>query len=172
MKGLPTTSNNNSLPTTGKNQRGAVLIISLVMLTILTIIAMGTMTDTNLQTNMAKNNQISLSAFNSALSELRAQHESSANQGVIDGINYVKKLGYIKQTGTTFPIAQGDLLTTSANNPFSQEASISFIGNGNCGGEMVDVPGFIFEINSASELVTGKGSGISSNQTFGICHPQ
>lgn len=172
MSDLPTTRSYRSFPNKGKNQRGAVLIISLVMLTILTIIAVGTMTDTNLQTNMAKNNQIGLRAFNLTLSELRAQQESSANQGQIGGINYRKRLGQIQQTGTTYSIPQADLLTTSADNPFSQEGSISFIGNGNCGGEMIQVPGYIFEINTTSELITGKGSGISSDQTFGICHPE
>ena len=56
-----------------KTQRGAVLIVSLVMLTILTIIAVATTTDIGLQSNMARNSQIRINVFNLAHSGLRSQ---------------------------------------------------------------------------------------------------
>lgn len=62
------------IPAVGSyKERGAVLIVSLVMLTILTIIAVATTTDIGLQSNMARNSQIRMNVFNLAHSELRSQ---------------------------------------------------------------------------------------------------
>lgn len=172
MSGLSTTRSYHSLPTKRKSQRGAVLIISLVMLTILTIIAVGTMTDTNLQTNMARNSQISLRAFNLTLSELKAQFNASQANSQMNGAPYLDTLANVYQTQNPFTIPQADLLMTAADNPFTQDAVIRFVREGSCGGgNEIGATGLIFEVDSTSELVTGNGSGINSDQSFGLCYP-
>lgn len=172
MNGLSTTSSHCSFPSKGKNQRGAVLIISLVMLTILTIIALGTMTDTNLQTNMARNSQISLRAFNLTLSELKAQFKASQDNSPLNGGAYLETLADVYQTQNPFTLPQADLLMTAANNPFEQDVVIRFVREGVCGGgNEIGATGLIFEMDSTSELNTGAGSGINSDQSFGLCYP-
>lgn len=172
MNGLSTTSSYRSFPTRGKSQQGAVLIVSLVMLTILTIVAVGTMTDTNLQTNMARNSQISLRAFNLTLSELKAQFKASQDNSEMNGAPYLETLSKVYQSRDPFPLLPADLLMTSADNPFEQDIVIRFVREGVCGGgNEIGATGLIFEMDSTSELNTGNGSGISSDQSFGLCYP-
>ena len=172
MSGLSTIHSYHSLPTKRKSQRGAVLIISLVMLTILTIIAVGTMTDTNLQTNMARNSQISLRAFNLTLSELKAQFIASQNNSLMNGVPYLETLADIYQKRDPFPMLPADLLMDTADNPFEQDIVIRFVREDICGGgNEIGATGLIFEMDSTSEFNTGNGSGISSDQSFGLCYP-
>ena len=155
-----------------KSQQGAVLVVSLVMLTILTIIALGTMTDTNLQTNMARNSQISLRVFNLSLSELKAQFQASQNNSLMNGELYLQTLSDVYQNQGTFTIPQNDLLMTSADNPFQQNVDIRFVREGTCGGgNEIGATGLIFEMDSYSELDNGPGTGINSDQSFGLCYP-
>lgn len=152
-----------------KPQSGAVLIVSLVMLTILTIIAVGTITDTNLQANMARNSQISLRAFNVALSELKAQFQASRDNDLIDGASYQQTLSDVYQTETDFVVPLADLQMASADNPFTQTVTISFIREGICGGgNEIGGSALIYEINATSML---DNTGINSDQSFGICYP-
>jgi hypothetical protein len=153
----------------GNTQRGAVLIVSLVMLTILTIIAVGTITDTNMQSNMARNSQISLRAFNVALSELKAQFQASRDNDQIDGMAYQQLLSNIYQTNTDHVVESDDLLMNTEDNPFAQNVVISFIREGVCGGgNQIGGSALIFEINSTSSL---DNTGINSDQSFGVCYP-
>ena len=141
------------------------------MLTILTIIALGTITDTNLQANMARNSQISLRVFNIAMSELKAQFRASENNDQIDGKTYLQTLSDIYQTASIKQIPQDDLLMTD-NNPFTQDVVISFIREGNCGGgNEIGNTGLIFEMNSTSSLDNAGVKGINSDQLFGLCYP-
>lgn len=154
-----------------KAQSGAVLIVCLVMLTILTIIALGTITDTNLQTNMARNNQISLRVFNLSMSELKAQFRASENNDQMDGKPYLQTLSNVYQTDSTKQIPQDDLLMASAGNPLKQDVIISFVREGNCGGgNEIGNTALIFEMNSTASL-HADGSGINSDQSFGLCYP-
>ena len=151
-------------------QSGAVLIVSLVMLTILTIIAVGTATDIGFQSNMARNNQISLHAFNVALSELRGQYQASKDNHQINGIPYQQLLANIRQSTNSYPVEDADILMASEDNDFVQTVAISFVREGVCGGgNQVGNTALIFEMNSTSSL---ENTGISSNQTLGICYPK
>lgn len=152
-----------------KSQSGAVLIVSLVMLTILTIIAVGTITDTNLQANMARNSQISLRAFNVALSELKAQFQASRDNDQIEGMSYQQMLSDVYQRETDHQVLPADFQMASADNPFTQTVTISFIREGICGGgNEIGGSALIYEINATSML---DNTGINSDQSFGICYP-
>lgn len=152
------------------SQDGAVLIISLVMLTILTIIALGTATDIGLQSNMARNSQISLRAFNVSLSELQAQAQSSVNnEALTDGKRYLQVLSDVFQQNGEKNLVTADLKMPSGDNPFTQEFVVSFVREGVCGGgNQIGNTGLIFEMESSSKL---DNTGINSNQTFGVCFP-
>jgi Tfp pilus assembly protein PilX len=153
-----------------KSANGAVLIVSLVMLTILTIIAVGTMTDTNLQTNMARNSQISLRAFNVSLSELKAQFQASRDNDLINnGQTYQQVLSDVYQRETDHQLLPADLEMSGADNPFAQTVTISFLREGICGGgNEIGGSALIYEINATSML---DNTGINSDQSFGICYP-
>lgn len=153
-----------------KSANGAVLIVSLVMLTILTIIAVGTMTDTNLQTNMARNSQISLRAFNVALSELKAQFQASRDNDLINnGQSYQQVLSDVYQREQDHVLIPADLQMSGADNPFAQTVTISFLREGICGGgNEIGGSALIYEINATSML---DNTGINSDQSFGICYP-
>lgn len=161
-------------------QQGAVLIVCLVMLTILTIIAVGTISDTNLQANMARNSQLSLRVFNTTLSEIKGQFNASEQNHKIDGadtdpdaIRYQKILSNVYQTETDY-ILKSSELTVGTDNPFEQKAKISFIREGPCGGgNKIGASGLIFELSALTYLPnTGSAeTGIRSDQTFGVCYP-
>lgn len=153
-----------------KSEKGAVLIVSLVMLTILTIIALGTMTDTNLQANMARNSQISLRSFNVALSELKAQFQASRDNDQINGGQpYQQVLSDVYQRETDHELVPADFQMNGADNPFTQTVTISFLREGICGGgNEIGGSALIYEINATSML---DNTGINSDQSFGICYP-
>ena len=161
----------NTLPgyNSSHYQSGAVLIVSLVMLTILTIIAVGTATDIGLQSNMARNSQISMNAFNTTLSELRAQFQASKANDNISDTSYQQLLSDVYQTEPTHTAATDELLMPSANNPFTQTFEITFIGYGHCGGgNEVGSTGLIYEFEGTAEL---DSTGIKSEQVMGVCYP-
>ena len=162
-----------------QTQSGAVLIVSLVILTVLTIIAVGTATDIGLQSNMVRNNQISLQAYNLSLSELRSQYQAvnTPNYRLSDGSKYLAFLAQARETSEALTLAPEDLIMPDNAGAFTQSASVSFVGDtNNCAdGEAFAPDGgsgsgsqLIFEINSVSRL---ENTGINSNQSFGLCYP-
>ncbi len=161
----------SSHPRLAQGQRGAVLVITLVMLAILTIIAVGTATDIGFQMNMSRNNQFSLQVFNTTMSELKAQYNASRdNTSVIENgqtIAYHQFLSNVYQSKTLETLDAANLLM--ANDNYQQEVSVEFMRAGICGGgDEIGQTSLIFEIHSTSSLAS---TGINSNQTFGICYP-
>jgi len=157
----------SNTPAPDRKQGGAVLIVCLVMLTILTIIGIGTTTDISFQSNMVRNSQLRLNAFNTALSELNGQFYKleSADAGAEDLLNEAEQ-----NEGTQIPIV--DLTQTSADNPFSQSVTIVSLGEvpGQASGNRIisgasGGPTFKFEIHSITGL---DNTGVGSNQTSGI----
>ena len=152
-------------PAPDRKQGGAVLIVCLVMLTILTIIGIGTTTDISFQSNMVRNSQLRLNAFNTALSELNGQYRKMVDENREDILNEAQFSGPV-----TIPAA--DLTQTSANNPFSQEVTVVYLapcGSGQATGSMIGSGSpfqeFCFELNSIVEL---DNTGVGSSQTSGI----
>jgi len=150
-------------------QRGSVLVICLVMLTILTIIAIGTTTDIGFQSNMARNSQFRLNAFNRSLSELNGQYREMVptpptppNEALL-----LQALSDGKVTLATSDLTQAP----AEDDPFTPEFSIIYLNEakGQTPGEMI-VSGtgtatYRFEFNS---IVTLKNTGIRSDQSIGI----
>lgn len=153
-------------------QQGAVLIVSLVMLTILTVIAVGTTTDVGLQANMAKNSQLSIRAFNASLSQLNTRFNTLTINNIYEDV-----LGEIYRNQD--PVIENTPAT--ANNPFDLTftmASITPDGSKSLGGSNVhgvtiggsggggsQQASLWFEFHSVSDL---PNSGLGSNQTYGV----
>lgn len=150
-----------------KAQRGAVLIVCLVMLTILTTVALGTVTDISLQSNMAKNSQISLNAFNSSLRQLNAEYERMEGtknytwlSGMIDG-NPVKTLTSAEQVAETTPSSFETVFTME-----HQDRPMN-IGGNEVRSSAEGGNAFAFEFNSVSTL---PNAAIASDQSMGIVY--
>jgi len=103
------------------------------------------------------------------LSELKAQFQASRDNDLIDGASYQQTLSDVYQTETDFVVPLADLQMASADNPFTQTVTISFIREGICGGgNEIGGSALIYEINATSML---DNTGINSDQSFGICYP-
>jgi|GEM_PF-2960505 len=81
----------NSGTKTIKNQRGATLIVVLVILIVMTFLGLGAMSDTNLQLAMVRNSQFQTGVYTAALTEINAQldvinnnSESDTDQLILD----------------------------------------------------------------------------------------
>lgn len=154
----------SSTPAPDRKQGGAVLIVCLVMLTILTIIGIGTTTDISFQSNMVRNSQLRLNAFNTALSELNGQYRKMVDENSEDILTEALSTGQ-----ATIPAA--DLTQTSADNPFAQTASVVYLEEGlgqitgTTIGSATSNSAYYFELNSIVEL---DNTGVGSSQTSGI----
>ena len=154
----------SSTPAPDRKQGGAVLIVCLVMLTILTIIGIGTTTDISFQSNMVRNSQLRLNAFNTALSELNGQYRKMVDENSEDILTEALSTGQ-----ATIPAA--DLTQTSADNPFDQTASVVYLEEGlgqitgTTIGSATSNSAYYFELNSIVEL---DNAGVGSSQTSGI----
>lgn len=152
------------------HQQGAVLIVSLVMLTILTILAIGTTSDVGLQANMTKNNQLSIRAFNASMGQLNTIHNDLQKNNAFVGI-----LNNLLLTNGSIPAT----VTASTSNPFEINTNISLVqkdkddsvaGSNIDGGEIgssTDPASYKFEINSISTL---PNTGLSSDQTYRVVY--
>lgn len=151
-----------------KSQQGAVLIVCLVMLTILTTVALGTVTDISLQSNMAKNSQISLNAFNRSLRQLNAEYERMEDtkdyswlSGMIDG-NPVKTLTPAEQVTETTASSFETVFTMEYQDGRSMNIGGNKVRSGADGGNA-----FAFEFDSVSTL---PNAAITSDQSMGIVY--
>jgi type II secretory pathway component PulK len=145
-----------------KKQQGATLLVCLVMLLLLTILGVSAVEDTNIQSNMVRNSQFKMQAFNTAYSESQAHYIDARDVDdtiLIDAIN---------SADGTVDIAGGDIKMASADNPFQQ--SVTFEYKGVTG---ISLKGYSmgshetkgFEINSIATL---NNTGTTSNQIQGI----
>jgi len=138
------------------------------MLTILTTVALGTVTDISLQSNMAKNSQISLNAFNRSLRQLNAEYERMSNSedfswlaGMIDG-NPVKTLTSAEQVAETTSSSFQTTFTMEYHDGRPMNISGNTVRSGADGGNA-----FAFEFNSLSTL---PNAAITSDQSMGIVY--
>lgn len=164
-----------------KQERGAVLIICLVMLTILTMIGVGTISDVGFQANMAKNAQIRLSAKNTAISELMAQLTFLG-----DSTNQIARETLLRDamnaTSHSHELESGELKNDFSKSVFTPKVTMIYIPEAdasasggkkhppNHGMETTSDAGvgtLLFEINSVATL---DNTGIKSDQTVGISH--
>ena len=156
-------------PHPNSTNRGAVLIVSLVMLAIITIIAIGTTSDIGLQANMTKNSQIGLRAFNASLGQL-----NTTVNGLKKNESYLDTLDDLLLSDLT--ITQNVMATSS--NPFNIITTIFQVEldeddslggantNGNSVGNSYNESTYSFEINSVSSL--SNITGLGSDQTFKV----
>lgn len=151
--------------------RGAVLIVSLVMLTIITVIAIGTTSDIGLQANMTKNSQINLRAFNASLGQLNTIYNELKKDG-----SYQDTLSSLLLSNTPIP----GTISPDTHNPFTINTSIYRVDSdeddsvggsnihGNSVGNSMSAATYTFELNSKSMLANIPT--FSSDQTYRVVY--
>lgn len=138
------------------DQRGATLIVSLILLLVLTIVGLSAIEGVNLQSQMARNSQFQVQSYQVALSEIQAQLAAleidlgPLDTAVVDGV--VNR--------------EGDDISMRPDH-FAQIVSYSYEGEGlPPPGYSVDAfVGRRFELNSRAQL---DSTGIFSDQTQGL----
>lgn len=151
------------------HQRGAVLIVCLVLLTILTLIGISTATDIGLQSNMVRNSQLKQTAFNLALSELEAQRDLIRREWDTTGESRTLLMA---KNSPTSPISKDqEDLEMYGTSEFKQDYSYVFPGDaclriGESSREGGRFYGDLYLLNSSASL---PNTGTRSSQTLGLC---
>lgn len=138
-------------------QRGAALIVCLVLLLILTIVGTASVEDLSLQTNMARNSQFHMQAFNTVLSEVNGQ---------VTNLRQDEALLTEALNSGTRSLSNGEMVMPGTGTNFEQSTSISYSGS-TVGLEysMDDFSNYQFEINSSASL---PNTGTRSDQLQGL----
>lgn len=148
---MPTPTNTVMYTTTGHQQKGAVLIVSLMILLVLTILGISGLSSSSLQERMAHNFQQSLVAFQSA--------ESAISRAVIAG-NPDSSTYYVQATDPLESALQAGINNTvTYANPDTYEANTATnivytgIGSG-CPDTTFTMPCNKFDITVAASIAT------------------
>lgn len=157
---------------TKKHQSGAALLVSLIMLLLLTMIGIASIEDTALQSNMARNSQFKMRAFNLSFSEGKAQYDAFVTE--YDNTRRVLLLESLFGKITPYTYPDGDLVMTNIpDNKFDISATLQFVSedgvaiaaNENEAASISLLKPVIYEINAVSEL---QNTSTKSNQIHGL----
>ena len=143
-------------------QEGATLVVCLVILTILTFLGVNAMTDSGLQSAMVRNNQLSLMAYNTALSEINAQVN-------VMNTNTDALLDALTDSDGIREFEFNEILLSTLDHPFSQNLNLQYLYEGASwsGNEVGTFRELFFEIESDATL---EGTSTRSDQVQGISY--
>ena len=138
------------------NQKGATLVVSLVLLLILTLMGISASENVNLQAHMARTSQFQIHAYQIALSEIKAQllvldtDIASLNSAAVNGTD--------AQTGDEIAMQPQH---------FNQTVGYAYMGEGlpQTGYSVDTYIGRLFELNSRAQV---NNTGVFSDQTQGL----
>jgi type II secretory pathway component PulK len=146
---------------------GAVLLVSLVLLTVMTMIGVAAIDTQTLQSQMARNSLFAQNLYQVSLSEIQAQYYE------LQGLDYLTEVMNSTTTIDSYPsieLDDAEVDTYKSDDAYSQSVVISYVGDGAppSGYSIGLFEGKNFEVNSVAE-VTGTGS--ESDQTQGLTYP-
>ena len=146
------------------NQEGATLVVCLVILTILTFLGVNSMTDSGLQSAMVRNNQLSLMAYNTALSEINAQVDNMNLNAQTDVL-----LDALTDADGLREFEFEEILLSTIDHPFTQGLTLEYLYEGASwtGNEVGTFRELFFEIESDAAL---EGTSTRSDQVQGISY--
>lgn len=152
-----------------RKSQGAVLMVSLILLLVMTLIGVAAIDTSVLQSQMTRNSLYARNLYQKSLSEIEAQYEKMKGSQYLSNVLTASPLPS-KDNDPGLELADTAVETYSANDPYSQSVVISFSGNGPppSGYSLGLFIGKHFEIDSRS-TVTGTGS--KSDQTQGLNYP-
>lgn len=152
-----------------RRSKGAVLIVSLILLMIMTLIGVSAIDTSTLQSQMTRNSLYARNLYQKSLSEIEAQYEKMRGSQYLTDVLTANPLPD-KDNDPGLAITDDKVETYDPNDPYSQNVVVSFSGNGPppSGYSLGLFIGKNFEIDSTS-AVTGTGS--ESYQTQGLNYP-
>ena len=140
-------------------QRGAVLVVSLLLLLILTLIGVASMETVVMQSQMSRNSQFSHEAFQIALSEIEGQLDSYQ-------IDITPLISTVNSATDTTTLAAADFTMAGEIGNFAQSGQLTHVGEGVASGTSWGCcVAYKFELNSTANLA---GTGSRSDQTQGF----
>lgn len=152
-----------------QKSQGAVLLVSLVLLTAMTIIGVAAIDSSSLQSQMARNSLYAQNLYQKSLSEIEAQYEKLKGSDYLTSVlTAVTTVGPDNDPGLT--IGDYSAETHDPNDAYTQAVTVSFTGNGPppSGYSVGIFIGKNFEVNSVSTVA---GTGSESDQTQGLNYP-
>lgn len=151
--------NPGSLP---KCQRGATMIVVVVILAVMTLLGITAVSDNSMQSAMVRNNQLQMLAYNTALSEINAQiYEFNV---ILDT---QKLLDALTDSESLRELDPGEIYEQLRGTQFTQDVNISFLYEGPswAGNEVGTFRELFYEIESDAVL---PGTATRSDQVQGI----
>jgi Tfp pilus assembly protein PilX len=152
-----------------RHSQGAVLLVSLVLLTAMTIIGVASIDSATLQSQMARNSLYAQNLYQKSLSEIEGQYEKLKGSDYLESIlTSVTTVGPDNDPGIT--IGDSGAATHDAYDAYTQSVTVSYTGNGPppSGYSVGIFIGKNFEVNSVSTVA---GTGSESDQTQGLNYP-
>jgi hypothetical protein len=143
-----------------RQQRGATLLVCLVLLLILTIIGAASVQDVNLQSIMTRNSQFRMQAYNVALSEIDGQFAGLQTDETF-------LVNALTTDGGRKVLEEADMAMAGENNPFEQDVAVEFINSSGVvyNFSLGHFSNYSFEIDSAATL---PNTGTTSDQSQGL----
>lgn len=142
-------------------EKGAALLVSLIMLLLLTMIGIASIEDTALQSNMARNGQFRMQAFNLSFSEGQGQYEKFHK-----GITILEnQFGSISTRDLDPVMLPGNKFDVSATLRFVSIGGAVLAGGSEDAMSMDLVQKVSYEINSIAEL---DSTSTKSDQLHGV----
>ena len=147
--------------------KGAVLLVSLMLLTLMTLIGVAAIDTQSLQSQMARNSFSAQNLYQLSLSEIEAQYNK------LQGSDYLESVIHSETSIDENPAKQlqdSQVETHDDSDAYTQAVTISYTGDGPppSGYSISLFKGKNFEVNSIAAIA---GSGSKSDQAQGLNYP-
>lgn len=154
--------------------QGAVLIVSLILLLIMTLIGVAAIDSSSLQSQMSTNSLKARTLYQASLSEIQAQYKKMIGLVYLESIKNSdtpilesEHIG-VTTTGPGLVIAEGATITQGGGGNFTQSANLVFSGENNAplsGYDLNTFGVYSYEINVTTTITN---TSTVSNQTQGL----
>lgn len=161
---LPRIGAQSMQPVTLNQQSGAALIVCLLLMTVLTIISLGSISDVSLQSAMVRNNQMYMVAYNTAMSEINGQINNVNDDADASKLLTALNSGYVSLTGSD--LSMNGVTYGTATTVDQTGTQITYQGSGAAPGASESLlKALNYTIDSSAQV---SGTGSRSDQLQGI----
>ncbi len=135
MRQLNTLQRFSSGSYSSQNQKGAVLIVSLVLLLVMTLIGVASIDSSQLQSQMARNSLFSQNLHQASLNEIQAQREALKGTDYLEEVTTsqvdILTAGHpgITKDSKGIVLTDSSSITHDPDDNYTQSGAVAFIGN-------------------------------------------
>jgi type II secretory pathway component PulK len=159
-----------------RSQQGAVLLVGLMVLVMMTLFAVASMSDVGIQNAMVRNNQLEILAYNSSMNEINAQvdniNESNDEDILLDALKAGDGLRTLTDGSAVLDangveVNQADEIFSDASGDFTVTAELAYLRDQAlvAGYTLGEFRGLVYELDVNS---TRTGTSTNSNQVQGL----